>query len=607
MYDGITNANALQAAIDAAQNSSNPNGAIVLIPSFDGQSPPNYGPYAIAVPDSLSAAVTIPESSAYSTSPLLICGTGIGTTLQMSVAGGTLFQINSSSYVAFQDLTIEYVISGEFGGQGTAFDFSTAGTGTSEGYKLFRVNILNCQAGVFFENGVTISSMLQCNVTYDVRYPVMSLLSPVGVNTSGAQTIIDQCTFTCINNNPYATGILIGGTSDPRVTNSTISGFATGILVSGITHQDAHNASFSSLEIDATGTCISIGSDTYDVDFTNCNCQPTAGSSPTVPGILLQTDTNGNLDTVRFTACSVSGYSTYGLEIMGGQNIQINGGNYSGNGTAGIAITAAATEIQIEGASCVGPSYAGSTSPTLQSYGIYITAGSDIQLVGVNCSGNGTSSESPNGIGVYVNGSVADVRIVGAICNGPVLGESSAITQEYGIYVGDATGVVIEGCSLTSNTQYGVFLTGVTDVTVSSCDLYYSSITPSVGGIYLIGGTSGSTNVFVRGCNISGYGSYTSAFDAITSSTLTNVQVTNCAGYNDQQVRLAHTSPGSGSFNGVTYQYFGPVAFYVTGSSLVILVDTHNTHLSGGSFSLNPGESAQISSGTISTFLMIGK
>jgi hypothetical protein len=48
-YDGLTNAAALQSAIDAAQTSSNPNGAIVLIPSFydDGEGTIKYGSYAI--------------------------------------------------------------------------------------------------------------------------------------------------------------------------------------------------------------------------------------------------------------------------------------------------------------------------------------------------------------------------------------------------------------------------------------------------------------------------------------------------------------------------------------------------------------------------------
>src|SRR5579863_4872284 len=76
---GLANATALQEAINAAQGSMNPNGAIVLIPSFDGATPPNYGPYKIAVTPS-APAIFVPKTGGAFT-PLLICGTGSGTTL----------------------------------------------------------------------------------------------------------------------------------------------------------------------------------------------------------------------------------------------------------------------------------------------------------------------------------------------------------------------------------------------------------------------------------------------------------------------------------------------------------------------------------------------
>jgi hypothetical protein len=46
------NATALQSAIDAAQASGNPNGAIILIPSYslDESGDRQYGPYQIASP-----------------------------------------------------------------------------------------------------------------------------------------------------------------------------------------------------------------------------------------------------------------------------------------------------------------------------------------------------------------------------------------------------------------------------------------------------------------------------------------------------------------------------------------------------------------------------
>jgi parallel beta-helix repeat protein len=608
------NTAALQAAIDAAQASSNPNGAIVLIPSFDDASPPNYGIYQIE-PSMSGPAITIPASSSYSASPLLICGTGIGTTLRMNYPGGDLFLVESSAFVTFQDLTIEYVIVDGIGGQGTAFNFSAAGSGKSEGYKLFRVNVLDCETAVNLGNLVAGTVILQCNISYSEIYPANPSQAVTGVSSSGAQMIIDQCVFSCAETdemgfNTSSTAISIGGSADARVTNSQISGFGYGILLEGQSDQDVKNASFSGLVIDATVACIAVQDWTYDCDFMNCSCSPTPGASlPSYSpiGILLQSSSGHPIDTIRFTACSASGFPQYGAQVTAGQNIQINGGHYSGNGSAGIAITAAVSEIQIEGANCIGPLYAGSTDATLQQYGIYITAGTDIQLIGVHCSGNGTSTDSPNGIGINIDGAATDIRIAGAICNGPVLGSSSGITQAYGISVNGATGVVIDGCSALGNAQYGIYLTAVNDVTVSNCDLFYESAAASTGGIALNGSSPGSSNIFVRGCNISGFSGFSDAVNASTPGGLSKVEVTNCAGYNDLAVRLRFTSPGAGvMFNGVTYGYYGPTAFYINTTGIVS-IDGYSTNLKSGSYVLHPGEYAEVASGSvISTFLMIG-
>ncbi len=120
--DGTLNALALQAAIDAAQASGNPSGAIVLIPSFGlGDEP--YGAYQIACRGTQTSAVNIPNTGG--ATPILICGTGAGTELVMlSGDGFTLFGVESDS-VSFQDLTIHYDLD-DTHAKGTAFNFSTA-------------------------------------------------------------------------------------------------------------------------------------------------------------------------------------------------------------------------------------------------------------------------------------------------------------------------------------------------------------------------------------------------------------------------------------------------------------------------------------------------
>lgn len=91
----------------------------------------------------------------------------------------------------------------------------------------------------------------------------------------------------------------------------------------------------------------------------------------------------------------------------------------------------------------------------------------------------------------------------------------------------------------------------------------------------------------------------------------TSVEVTNCAGYNDQYTPpLSTTLPtGPAPFNGVTVaSYYGPTVFYVTGvTGRAIMIDGQATQLSTGGFTLAPGETAHIGGGDLDPrFLMIG-
>ncbi|MBV8530477.1 MAG: hypothetical protein JO104_04095 [Candidatus Eremiobacteraeota bacterium] len=92
---------------------------------------------------------------------------------------------------------------------------------------------------------------------------------------------------------------------------------------------------------------------------------------------------------------------------------------------------------------------------------------------------------------------------------------------------------------------------------------------------------------------------------------VTNVQVTSCAGYNDQgSVLTGPTSPPKGTFHNTTFDYYGPIAFYVWGgNSVVITIDGVPTGLTSGGFTLAPGkESAEITHGTgIPNFFAVGK
>ncbi len=221
-----------------------------------------------------------------------------------------------------------------------------------------------------------------------------------------------------------------------------------------------------------------------------------------------------------------------------------------------------------------------------------------MQIVGANCSGNGIA-------GIQISGTaIEDVRIVGASCENDVLGGSS---QRYGVYVEGASGVLIDGCALTGNAAYAVYLTSVENVTVSACDVYSSS--SGAKGVF-VGGSSAAptTYVFIRGCNGAQYANYMT-FLTVFGDVL-GLEITDCAGYNDlgNTVLAVGTSAPSGTFSGLTYTYFGPTAFYVVAATgTIVTIDGQNTHLSSGGFTLAPAESAEISSGIVTHFLMVGK
>ena len=95
----------------------------------------------------------------------------------------------------------------------------------------------------------------------------------------------------------------------------------------------------------------------------------------------------------------------------------------------------------------------------------------------------------------------------------------------------------------------------------------------------------------------------------VVSGEMSGLEVTDCAGYNDLGNTILYnaTSAPSGAFSGITYGYYGPTAFYLAATGATVTIDGQNTHLSSGGFTLAPGKTAQISSGTVTHFLIVGK
>lgn len=459
------NQKALQACVDYAISLL---GGIVLIPSVDAANA--GGAYAIGSAGSGAPAVSSPSSG--SGARLLVCGTGLGTQIVMQDSGD-VFYVNNDNWVSFQDLDVSYYQSGGTL-TGTAFHFYA-----SEGCELFRCKTNNCEQAVEFSNANDIAYMSHCTITYDSNYPATDLTAILVMN--GSETYITSCVLRFTVPGNVATtqiGISIKESSYTHLTDVQIENFYYGVQI-GNTGASANGVMFTNVRIanvdSDQSTCLYITQNTYDARFIGCHFQSVGGQMHTTHNIVLDPagGLSSSIDTIFFDTCTSRFSSDYGIEIKGGENIQIVGGEYSGNGSsagAGIAIDGDAHNVQIIGANCVGEAQ-GSTP---QQNGISITAGHRIQIVGVSCLGN----DGTTGAGIAIGGTASDVTISGAVCNGPFL---NGTPQAYGIAITGTPGTIaIRGSKLTNNgsTGHGGYGLNVnlssgaaSSIYVSDCDL----------------------------------------------------------------------------------------------------------------------------------------
>lgn len=224
--------------------------------------------------------------------------------------------------------------------------------------------------------------------------------------------------------------------------------------------------------------------------------------------------------------------------------------------------------------------------------GIEIDAGKNIVISSGQYSSNAQSPTDPSlGAGIVVAGG-SRVTIVGADCSGVSELWKNTVpsppAQKYGISLYPTVG-------------------SVTNVTASGCNLNYNQTS---GLLVAASGSVLPTHVFVRGCDVSQYSSYSSAISV--ASSLTNAQdleVTDCSGYNDQAPTLfGPASPPLATFYNTTFSYYGPITFYVWGAAAAtIKVAALVTGLQSGSFNLPCNIVAEVThSGPTPTFAVIG-
>lgn len=179
-------------------------------------------------------------------------------------------------------------------------------------------------------------------------------------------------------------------------------------------------------------------------------------------------------------------------------------------------------------------------------------------------------STDPNSTGVIIdsnggNDTLGDIFLNNCMCfqwnvAGVQINKGQKIVITGGRYGSNATN--------SESTSGGIAITGTAaDVTISGADL-----TPTVIGddypnqAYAISITAAVNGLYVRGCNMSG-SAYTNG-PLYLSNAGTQIEITDCAGYNDKGTVVSTIAPSpsgtqfNGTYSGFTTPYFGPVTFY---------------------------------------------
>jgi hypothetical protein len=278
--------------------------------------------------------------------------------------------------------------------------------------------------------------------------------------------------------------------------------------------------------------------------------------------VIMPANDNGTIYNVHFSNCTFAN-AIYGNTLMNpptsGVVINTNGG--ANSNVSGIYF-----------ANCAAYGWANA--------GIEIDSGENIVITGGQYSSNGQNpSETYLGAGIAVSSAAqgADqVTISGVDCSGisqywQTNGEGTVVAQPYGIAVSGL----------------------VSDVTITGCHLVYNG----TGAVLVtLVGSAVPTNVYIRDCNARGYSSYNVAMNVASSAP--DIQITNCAGYNDQGKVFTSAVASGSTFHPYTFGYWGPVECYIANGAATIIssitVDGTVIPLKSGSVLLVPGESASI-------------
>lgn len=352
-------------------------------------------------------------------------------------------------------------------------------TGGSQNVHISRIAFWNCPHAVSFFKALK-CSMSDCS---GVFAPNVQACVKIGdYPTQATEIYIANCRFLA-NSSAAGMGIgfLILNSEHIRMMNVRIEGFQYGLLFepegrsfrghfTNVTVRQ--HTPLDSPPLDGGGLVIrpqtspsGNGSVTETV-FVACEFAPTdnGGTAYEGAGIIVDS-TSGTIDVLRFVSCTSLNWNGPGLQIIAGEHIEIQGGEFSANGQ------------YVDALQC----------------GIAV------------------------GVRGAAEGAVQNVRIVGASCLGTVLGLPA--NQKYGIYVTDgAQNVLISSCDLTGNVDFGCFigkLTGTAPTKVFIRDCNASGYT----GPGFAFSSPGTLEIL----NCAGYNDLGTSYTALPTGTFSNI------------------------------------------------------------------------------------
>jgi hypothetical protein len=245
-------------------------------------------------------------------------------------------------------------------------------------------------------------------------------------------------------------------------------------------------------------------------------------------------------------------------------------------------------------------------------YGMHFQVGVGITIVGGIACANTTAGifldgvTASNAAWTLTNVAISGVKFGRRVDNGG--------SQNTGIVIDGSPNLIeIAGCDLSSHINYGISITGSpTNILVSGCSLMNNAS----GAIYMNNTPQGVTFV---GCLLMGEASSYAPLvvGGAFVATGSNIAIYSCPGYNDQSPNIYPSGVGVSSatsgyyynatIGGATAPWLGPWVVYVSGSGGVVSTAGTSTHLSTGTFYLQPAQSISQASPTGGLWVGIGE